>query len=982
MDTSVITNGLNIDRTVVDRAFKGVYNPKMVEATARSLASNLSNPDNTLAAGRMLLYNAARSCGRIQFYVKINSRRLNTSTANFLLKHNEILDKELASRASVSFENHDFFSAATMIRMYLLKPTYGEKPWETVQQQCLRIATELWSEKGTERVVECYRDLSDRFYTPASPTIFNAGTKAAQMASCFLLSVADDLESILYTGVGDAGMISKDNGGLGINANNLRHSKIGHVGMSPGIMPALRVYDRSVKYVNQGGTRDGACTAFLRTEHIDIAEFIKSTDIQDHTQRLATLNTCIWGSDLFYDAVENEETEFMAFCPAKAGDLKDLYGQDLEDRYEELKIEAKKRDAEYIAAAKRVSELEDKRYIDPEDEKIEMELLDAMEAKMVADKARIEHKIYDPVQLYEDICNIQIKSGMPYIMYCNPINAKSNQKNKGVINSSNLCVEITEVSSPDEIASCNLSSMNMSKFTRGTVEVKDSTDAKFLSQLRQAYDFELWGKKIQNVVQNLNRVIDKNHYPLDKKNPDGSISQGKISKLNFEMRPLGIGVSGYADAAYQMDLAYDDSRTGEWNKIVFACAYFHGMVASMRLAIEEGEYKYFRTGEYKQYAGHKTVMKNGKEVRRAVFKTVKGSPLSNGQFQFDLWAEEAQMLSDLGRLDEDVYDRKADIPVDPLVWDQKPILISVLDKDGNKVEFTIEPSWDSLRKWIMKYGVRNSLLFALMPTASTAHTLRNNESTEAPQTNYYARSVLAGNFVVCNRHLVKDMSELKCWDENMIQLLTCDKGSVRWIIEFIKDHPQHYPAAFEEKGQMKPEVEARLQWLVKKYMTMYEVSQKIPLTYAAERGRYICQSQSTNIYKMNPTPEMLQAIHSFTRKLRLKTGMYYLRQDPAKDQGKFNIDANMLKYYNALQARMDPNAMMERLNKPAVLKPTPSFTSALMKVAEVTGVTMPIPTEKPATPPGASPRSLTMPLTEPESGGELCTMQKGCVMCS
>ncbi len=1120
MDAADIVKGLNVNVETIHTALKGEYDSNRVKATALALAADLSTYDNSRAAGRLLIFDCTRPCGTVKDYAMFMEPRLHVPTYTFLIDNATALQTAVAAGVASDYEHHDLFSASTMIKTYLMKPTYGEDPWETPQQLYLRVAVFLFATHGLERVLQCYRELSAGLYTPASPSLFNLGTKKPQGSSCFLIKIGDDLYEILYTGVGDCGMISKLNGGLGIGVSDLRHSMIGDVGVSAGIMPALRVYDKSVKYVDQGGKRDGAATVVLRMHHIDAREFIQATDnFMDHQFRFSTLNTCMWMSRLFFKRVE-QGGKWTVFCPAKAKALKGLYGHEFEIAYVKMELLAAQREQEFEAASDAAEALRKRVFADPTNADIRTAYMAARMVKINARKARIEHKVYKADDLYDLICDVQIKSGMPYIMHGDSVNAKSNQKNLGTIDQTNLCLEVlerTNARNPDGIPSCNLHSMNMAAYARDRVTVSH-THPDFLKQLREAYDFGLYGRMTGSVVENLEELIDKNYYPLDEHDADGNVTKrGKISSLNFDMRNLGIGVSGWSDAVALMDLAYDDPRTEMWNKLVFACSYFNGMVASIKLAIERGEYYEFRTGSYQQYTGFtEERAPDGKPRRVPQYVECKGSPLANGQFQFDLWAEEAQYLSDFGELDAKVYNREDDKPMDPLLWGQKPISFTTRmhGAEGMDITITIEPTWAALRAAVMRYGVRHSLLFALMPTASTAQTFRNAESTEAHQANLYTRQVISGNYTVINRHLDRDLTELKCWTPKLIQFLGACKGSVEWLLHYIEDHPAEFRHVFEEKTTfmskgftvtvdkpkaipdtvevevdgdkytealtveqkaaiaactaptitlqvdvgldlnmmgtgtvtlaipakpptevtvthlgieykvpltadhlkqyaeakpgstvslvvsaiveqfaMHPHIRARLTWLIEKYKTMFEISQKVNIRYAAQRGRYVCQSQSLNIYVRDPTKLKLKAIHSYTNKIGLKTGMYYLRQDPAKFTGNFSTDADILRYYMSLLARQGGKVLtVPTIDVSKTVKDVVALTNAF-------GSKLPLPTDYPA----ASPRPLTIevpaehrltsplplpehpaasprPLTTDDDDGSVC--QVGCISCS
>jgi ribonucleotide reductase alpha subunit len=522
--------------------------------------------------------------------------------------------------------------------------------------------------------------------------------------------------------------------------------------------------------------------------------------------------------------------------------------------------------------------------------------LDTLTQKLDAKKAIITHVILDADTVYTQLVNNQIRSAKPYIMHGDAVNYKSNQKNMGATGSSNLCLEITERSTPDEMATCNLASLNLKHFVKGQVSWKAALVN--YAELVGIYDFADLGSSTQSLVENLDQIIEKNYYPLDEHDDVTGevITRGKISRPNFQHRPLGIGGSGLFDAYVETDQTYDSPGAELLNKMIFACIYWNALVKSLELAIRHGAYETFRAGGYNRYLG------NGK------WSHCQGSPLSNGQFQFDLWAEEAQLLNDNGDLIEEIYNREDDIPVNPILWGQNAIRIKCTSYNGEIVDITVEPSWDSLRSHIMKYGVRNSLLIALMPTATTAQIFSNAESTEAHQSVMYTRTVSHGNFTIVIPRMIRDLRDIGLWTENLTEFIKACGGTIKHIHHYIADNPEEFPAAdFQRIGGrqvLNPEMADRLKYIQRKYQTMYEMSQKIPIRQSRQRGIYVCQSQSLNIYARDLTQNQLKAIHSYTNAMGLKTGMYYLRMDPATFTGKFTINPSMLQYVQKLMQKI------------------------------------------------------------------------------
>lgn len=561
MNFETLCHDLKINKSAIEPFFTGKYNQEVFKNAAYKLAQDLSTYDNSRMAGRMLIYDIARLCTNINDYVKILRHRLSPKIAKYMLDNSKVLQAALDKNIFCDYKDHDIFSAATLINGYLLKPTYNEEPWETPSLKNMRISVQFYMDISIERVVQCFDELSNSYYSPASPTIFNAGTIKPQQSSCFLAEIDDTLKSILYTGLGDTGMISSLSGGLGIGISHLRHSQVGFEGMSSGVVPAARVYDRMILYVDQRGKRKGAATVFLDISHIDVWDYVNATNnFISHELRFSNLNTCLWMHDLFFKRLAING-KWTVFCPAKAKGLVGSYGYDFEQKYHYYELLAETRDKEYKKLKSELVTLKEKL---TNDKSISNEYQDVLEKVIMAKKNRIEHITYNAIDLYRHIIDIQVKSGMPYIMHADTINYKSNQKNYGKINSSNLCLEICEVSTPEEIASCNLSSLNMSKFVKS--EIIPSNDIQ--KDIRDNYDFQTLGIISGSVVENIDRVISTNYYPLDKFNDSNEvIEQGKISVLNNKMRPLGVGVSGFDDAIKQLDLVYESDHTKMFNRM-------------------------------------------------------------------------------------------------------------------------------------------------------------------------------------------------------------------------------------------------------------------------------------------------------------------------------------------------------------------------------------------------------------------------------
>jgi ribonucleoside-diphosphate reductase alpha subunit len=614
----------------------------------------------------------------------------------------------------------DYFGFKTLERSYLLR-TEG-KITERPQHMFMRVAIGI-HKNDIDAAIETYNLMSEKWFVHATPTLFNAGTPKAQMSSCFLLSMKEDSIDGIFETLKRCAVISQSAGGIGLNIHNIRATGSyikGTNGVSNGIIPMLRVFNDTARYVDQGGgKRKGAFAIYLETWHADIFDFLDLRKNHGKEEmRARDLFPALWVSDLFMKRVE-ENGNWSLFCPHEAKGLEELYGDAFEAQYTQYEQEGKAR------------------------------------------------KTIPARELWNAILEAQIETGTPYILYKDAANEKSNQKNLGTIKCSNLCTEIIEYTAPDEVAVCNLASISLPRFV---------VDGK-------KFDFQKLYEISKIVTRNLNKVIDGNYYPL----PEAENS-------NKRHRPIGVGVQGLADAFMLLRLPFESEEAALLNRDIFETIYFGAMEASMELAKENGAYE-----------------------------TFKGSPLSEGKFQFDLWNV---------------------TPTDR--WD-----------------------WEQLRKDVVQFGVRNSLLLAPMPTASTSQILGNNECFEPYTSNVYNRRVLSGEFAVVNKHLLKDLIGLGLWNDNLKNRLIAENGSVQNIAEV----PQ----------EMK-EI----------YKTVWEIKQRSIIDMAADRGAYICQSQSLNLFVDQPNFAKLTSMHFHAWRKGLKTGMYYLRTKAAADAIKFTVDVAAL----------------------------------------------------------------------------------------
>jgi len=587
-----------------------------------------------------------------------------------------------------------YFGIKTLQKGYL---NVGETP----QYLFMRVAVGIHGD-DLPRVKETYDLMSQKFFTHATPTLFNAGTNNPQMSSCFLVAMKDDSIEGIYETLKECAHISKWSGGIGIHCSNIRASGTrinGTNGVADGIVPMLRVFNNTARYVNQGGgKRKGSFAIYLEPWHADIMDFLELRLNQgDEEMRCRDLFTALWIPDLFMEKVEKDE-DWHLMCPHECPGLPDVYGEAFNELYRT-----------YVA------------------------------------QGRFKKKVRAR-DVWDAVLKSQVETGTPYMCYKDACNEKSNQKNIGTIKSSNLCTEIIEVSSPDETAVCNLASICLPTF------VKD-----------RSFDFAKLYEVTRVVTRNLNRVIDRNFYPTE-----------AARKSNMRHRPIAIGVQGLADVFQMLGLAFDEPKARELNKGIFEAIYHAALLESCELAKEEGPYE-----------------------------TFKGSPASEGILQPDMWGIAAN-------------------------------------------EF-----WDGLKVEIKTHGLRNSLLVAPMPTASTAQIMGNNEAFEPYTTNIYLRRTLAGEFVMINRHLVRDLQKINLWNPQIKNEIVRAGGSVQAL-----DIPLE---------------------LKNIYRTIWEIPQKSVIDMAADRGAYIDQSQSLNIFMENPSLAKLSSMHMYGWHKGLKTGMYYLR---------------------------------------------------------------------------------------------------------
>jgi ribonucleoside-diphosphate reductase alpha chain len=724
---------IEVAKKVVAGIYDSVTTAELDVLAAETAASmTTKHPDYAILAARIAISNLHKntlksfSATMKQLYTYTdpktgeNASLISKEAYDVIRKHAALLDSTIIYDRDYGY---DYFGYKTLEKSYLLK-TNG-KIAERPQHLLMRVAVGIHLE-DIDSVIETYNLLSERWFTHATPTLFNAGTPKPQMSSCFLLTMKDDSIAGIYDTLKQCSLISQSAGGIGLSIHNIRAmgSYIkGTNGTSNGIVPMLRVFNDTARYVDQGGgKRKGSFAIYLEPWHADIFDFLDLKKNHGKEElRARDLFYAMWIPDLFMKRVEANDT-WSLLCPHECPGLADTYGDEFEALYEKYEREGKVR------------------------------------------------KTIKAQDLWFAIMESQIETGTPYMLYKDHANRKSNQKNLGTIKSSNLCTEIMEYTSPEEVAVCNLASVSLPKF------VEQGTDG-FLHFNHQKL-FEI----TKVVTKNLNKIIDLNYYPV----PEAELS-------NKRHRPIGIGIQGLADAFLMMRMPFESEEARRLNEDIHETIYHGAMVASMELAKKEGPYE-----------------------------TWKGSPISQGIFQFDMW--------------------------------------NVTPKSGRW-------NWEQLRKDVVKYGVRNSLLLAPMPTASTSQILGNNECFEPFTSNLYVRRVLSGEFIVVNKYLLKDLVKEGLWNDNMKNELMKHNGSVQRIAEV----PSH---------------------LKELYKTAWEIKQKTIVDMAAERGAYICQSQSLNIFMDNANYGKLTSMHFYAWKKGLKTGMYYLRTQAAVDAVKITVAKN------------------------------------------------------------------------------------------
>ncbi|KAF9553232.1 ribonucleotide reductase alpha subunit [Agrocybe pediades] len=786
---------IEVTQKVVAGVYHGVTTVELDNLAAETAAYlTTKHPDYAILAARIAISNLHKETKKsfsqvisdLYHYVNPKNGRaagmISEETYNVVKDNAETLDSAIIYNRDF---NYNFFGFKTLERSYLLR--INGRVAERPQHMIMRVAVGIHG-RDMDRVLETYNLMSERFFTHASPTLFNAGTPHPQLSSCFLVAMKDDSIEGIYDTLKSCAMISKTAGGIGLNIHNIRATGsyiAGTNGYSNGIVPMLRAYDATARYVDQGGNkRPGAFAIYLEPWHADVFEFLDLRKNHGKEEvRARDLFYALWVNDLFMKRVE-ANANWSLFCPSEAPNLHEVYGEAFEELYVKYENEGRAR------------------------------------------------KVIPAQKLWYAILEAQIETGGPFMVYKDHANNKSNQKNLGTIKSSNLCTEIIEYSSPDETAVCNLASLALPSFI-----------------VNGKYDFQKLHDVTKVVTYNLNRIIDVNYYPIP-----------EARRSNMRHRPIGVGVQGLADAFMALRMPFDSQAAKELNIQIFETIYHAALEASSELAERDGPYE-----------------------------TWMGSPAQQGQLQYDMWGV---------------------TPTD--LWD-----------------------WASLKEKIARTGLRNSLLVAPMPTASTSQILGNNECFEPYTSNIYTRRVLAGEFQIVCPWLLRELVDLGLWDDNMKNMIIAHNGSV-----------QNIPSIPDDVKAI--------------YKTVWEISQKKVLDLAADRGAFICQSQSLNVHLQAPTMGQLTSMHFYGWKKGLKTGMYYLRTRPAAQAIQFTVDQSVLA--SAKQQNSDAKARAKTASSTAAAATVSAAAPAAVRANGIpTPSASPSPSRPTATPPPAT--SAATPVT-------------------
>ena len=757
-EASIQINYQQLVMKVIDQLYDTIPTTKIDELAAEQCASlSTLNPDYGTLAGRIVVSNHQKNTSdkfsdvmeTLYTFIDIHGKHrplVSSELWQFVSKYSCELNQMIDYNRDYLI---DFFGFKTLERAYLFKKekTIVERPQHMWMRVSVGIHGNIHNPKSLKLVEETYNLMSQKYFTHATPTLFNAGTPRPQMSSCYLLAMEEDNIDGIFNTLKDCANISKWAGGIGLHVHNIR-AKGTHIqgtnGTSNGLVPMLRVFNNTARYIDQGGgKRSGSFAIYLEPWHADIFDFLElRKNHGDEELKARDLFYALWISDLFMERVKEKNGKWSLFCPHECPGLSDVYGENFNELYKQYELEGKAR------------------------------------------------KTINARDLWLAILDAQMETGTPYLLYKDACNIKSNQKNLGTIKSSNLCCEVMQYSDNKETAVCNLASIGLPSFVNETNKTFDFNHLHYVTKV---------------ITNNLNRVIDINFYPTE-----------KTKNSNFKHRPIGIGVQGLADTFVLLDIPFHSEEAKELNKQIFETIYHAALEKSNELAMEKTEHlrEYYRKNaldpEY-----YKTISNLS-----GAYSSFEGSPASKGILQFDLWS----VTPSLCRFD-----------------------------------------WAHLKEKIIKYGLQNSLLVAPMPTASTSQILGFNECFEPFTSNLYSRRTLAGEFVVVNKYLMRELIQLGYWNEQIKNNIITNKGSIQQLTIL----PQH---------------------IRNKYKIVWEIPMKHLIDMAADRGPYICQSQSLNLWMEDPVYNKLTSMHFYAWEKGLKTGIYYLRRKAKHQAQQFTIE--------------------------------------------------------------------------------------------
>ena len=764
-EVNIKLNYSSLAMKVIDQLYDKISTTKIDELAAEQCASlSTENPDYGVLASRIVISNYQKNTDQCFFNVmknlyefkdihNVNKPLISVDFWNFVNSNQREIEDMLVHERDYLI---DYFGFKTLERSYLFK--LNDKPIERIQHMWMRVSIGIHgisNNKDTEETLklikETYDLLSMKYFIHATPTLFNAGTPKPQLSSCYLIAMEDDSLEGIFNTLKDCASISKWSGGIGLHIHNIRANNsliCGTNGKSTGIVPMLKVFNDTARFINQGGKRNGSFAIYLEPWHPDIEDFLNlKKNHGDEEMRARDLFYALWVPDLFMERIR-DGGKWSLLCPNDCPGLSDAYGEEFKKLYEKYESEGKAR------------------------------------------------KTVNARDIWFKVLDSQMETGTPYLCYKDAANIKSNQKNLGTIKSSNLCCEIVQHSDDKETSVCNLASIGLPSF---------------VNQETKEFDYDKLHEVTKVITNNLNKVIDINFYPTP-----------KTQRSNKLHRPIGIGVQGLADTFVLMDVAFHSEKAKEINKLIFETIYHASLEKSNEIAIEIK-----KTSKY----GDDCVMFSSYDSKKyslstkfyGAYQSFEGSPASEGKLQFDLWN---------------------------------------VEPTPNRYD------WDKLKKSIMEHGIRNSLLVAPMPTASTSQILGFNECFEPFTSNIYSRRTLAGEFIVVNKYLMKELIELGHWNKKIKDNIIANNGSIQQL-DFLSQH------------------------IKDKYKIVWEIPMRHVIDMAAERGAFICQSQSMNLWLEDPTYNTLTSMHFYSWKKGLKTGIYYLRRKAKHQAQKFTIEPEL-----------------------------------------------------------------------------------------